>query len=114
MELLHSVILNIMQTHKAKDHKITREELRQEASQWYGQKVSDREMRQALEDLRASNPEGAYIVSSLSGGYFMAQSLFELDEYLRADESRIRAIAQRIRKQRQQAGIKGKQPTLFD
>lgn len=113
MDSVQRHILNILRSRQGKSAKISRRQLREEVSSWSGRNVSDREMRQAIEELRTDNSDGAMICASLSGGYYTARDLVELDEALRSDESRIRKIAQRIRKQRQRAGLRAGQLELW-
>lgn len=78
-------------------------------------KVSDRSLRLAIEWLRRYHPEGAKICSSLAGGYFIARSANELEEYLTPDNNRALNILARNSAQKKMAHfIEGGQQKLFE
>lgn len=82
------------------------------------EKTSNRAMRMAIEELRGL-PEGSRICSTTKngGGYFIATTKKELEDYLRQDENRCKEMWQRIHKQRKAAGLqlnKTEQASLFD
>lgn len=114
---LRRAILRILRYHRGYDKRLLRSELRGILNRKMDIHVSDRLMRRAIEDLRSEDPRGAWICSATkpSGGYFMASTLAELDEYLASDENRLRTIYHRIRLQRQRAGLSEQsgQPALF-
>jgi len=99
-------VIAVLEEHRGIDRRIRRDSLRAELSWRHRLRVSDREMRAAIEVARAT-PKGALVCSTTAGGggYYMARSTAELDEYLRQDESRCREMWQRCRKQRAAAGI---------
>jgi len=80
--------------------------------------ATNRKMRQAIESLRQQE-QGSLICSTTKngGGYFLATTKAELENYLRQDEHRCLEMWQRIRKQRQAAGLslseELRQPVLF-
>ena len=59
--------------------------------------IGDRQVRKALENLRASHPEGGWIVSSSeSSGYWWAESEQEIQAANAEDYSRIQATSAKI------------------
>mgnify|MGYP005815536541 FL=1 len=103
---LTMAVVSVLLEHRGIERRIRRDSLREELGWRYRLRVSDREMRAAIEAARAT-PKGALVCSTTTGGggYYMARSTAELDEYLRQDESRCREMWQRCRKQRAAAGI---------
>lgn len=112
-EVRHTII-KIMLSHQGESKRIPRGLLLQEINQDLFRRamlsgkdeatqLTDRQMRGALEWLRANDPEGALICSSLKGGYFLAKDQAELEENLAADESRAYTTLQRISAQRRAA-----------
>lgn len=59
----------------------------------------------AIEELRRSHLQGTWICANLRGGYFMARDEAELDRYLQSDEKRALHMLQRVRIQREAAGL---------
>lgn len=76
--------------------------------------ITDRRMRKELEALRDSDPRGAYIVSSLSGGYKLARDYAELEELLEPDRSRAIDTLERIANQKKRAFLRFTQTALFE
>jgi hypothetical protein len=105
MDPVEHQVLRILKEHPGESRRIRRDALRREVSEWLGRNVTDREMRLALENLRANDSDGCMICSSLSGGYYMARSLSELRSALDADKSRISNTSARIRAQERRAGL---------
>ena len=68
-----------------------------------GFSISDRMMRSVIADLRANDPDGAWICSDTDGGYWIAESLAELDDSLRQDAHRAHEILSRIKGQQEHA-----------
>lgn len=62
--------------------------------------ISDRVMRAEIEELRRNDPDGAWICSSTDGGYWLAESLSELDSFLNQDAHRGHVILERVNAQR--------------
>jgi hypothetical protein len=106
-EIIQQHVLKILREHRGEDRRIGRAELNRELDTWVGQHIDDREMREAIEHLRSSHPEGCMIATSREkgSGYYIAESLTDLDKALTSDENRLISIAQRIRQQRRAAGI---------
>ncbi len=77
--------------------------------------VSDRLMRNLIEELRTKTTAGSMICSSLDGGYFMAADLEELETYLATEEGRAKSLLKRTRNQRKHAieSKIGEQESLF-
>ncbi len=107
MDHIQGTLLNILQDHRGTENRVTRSALRAEAIRRLHIPLSDRAMRKALEELRTSTPQGAYICSDteFGGGYFLARDRRELRAFLDADISRIRNLAQRVRAQERAAGL---------
>lgn len=93
MNLQHAVI-KVLSKHIGQPNRIRRDKLRSELMGILprGERtISDREMRQAIEELRRTDDMGALICSSSGGGgYWLAVDLDELLESYR--EERRRAI----------------------
>jgi hypothetical protein len=111
-------VLNVLRQAKGINRRVSRSDLMELVSMQCSRKVSDREVRQAVEDARLT-PEGSLICSSTSkGGYWFATDKEELEQYLRQDERRCLTMCNRIRKQREAAGLAlsggHDQATLFD
>lgn len=105
-------ILGILEKHVGEDARIGRDRLRIEVSLRLGggsflisDQISDRKMRSLIEDLRFDDPQGAWICSSLKGGYFTARDFEELDRFTSADIHRAKKLFTRVRKQRETAGL---------
>ena len=87
---------------KGKNNRITRGQLLWRVNQ-RGFSISDRTMRLMIADLRANDSDGAWIVSDTDGGYWLAESLAELDDCLRQDAHRAHEILSRIKGQQEHA-----------
>ena len=87
---------------KGKNNRITRGQLLWRVNQ-RGFAISDRTMRMMIADLRANDSDGAWIVSDTDGGYWLAESLAELDDCLRQDAHRAHEILARIKGQQEHA-----------
>jgi uncharacterized protein YhdP len=87
---------------KGKNNRITRGQLLWRVNQ-RGFSISDRTMRLMIADLRANDSDGAWIVSDTDGGYWLAESLAELDDCLRQDAHRAHEILARIKGQQEHA-----------
>lgn len=97
-------VLQVLNDHRGFENRVSRTRLQALVSVVVNQMVRDREMREAIERLRATKPEGAYICSTTSGGYWMATSIQELENYLAQDERRAKRTLMRISRQRMRAG----------
>ena len=99
-------VITILDGRRGIEKRVRRDDLRGQLAWRFRLRVADRVMRFAIEAARIT-PKGALICSTTrsGGGYYMARSTAELDEYLRQDESRCREMWQRCRKQRAAAGI---------
>ena len=106
--MLVQAVVKILNGHPGEGKRIKRVDLMRELRTYFNWtlRVSDREMRAAIETAR-STPDGALICSTTAngGGYWMAKHRGELDRYLSQDESRCLEMWHRIRKQRQAAGL---------
>lgn len=102
---IDQAILSILSVHRGHEQRISREQLLRCLAEWFRIELRDRHMRSHIEDLRRNSQAGAWICSSLDGGYFMATSLDELQTYLDSEESRLAHIARKIRRQRSVAGL---------
>lgn len=87
---------------KGEANRITRGQLLWRVNQ-RGFAISDRTMRMMIADLRANDSDGAWIVSDTDGGYWLAESLAELDDCLRQDAHRAHEILGRIKAQQEHA-----------
>lgn len=87
---------------KGEANRITRGQLLWRVNQ-RGFAISDRTMRMMIADLRANDSDGAWIVSDTDGGYWLAESLAELDDCLRQDAHRAHEILARIKGQQEHA-----------
>ena len=87
---------------KGEANRITRGQLLWRVNQ-RGFSISDRTMRLTIADLRTNDPDGAWIVSDTDGGYWIAESLCELDDCLRQDAHRAHEILGRIKAQQEHA-----------
>jgi len=98
---LHLCILTILNNHVGEENRIQRSELLEELQQ-FGFYISDSCMRKNIELLRCLS-WGAYICSSLKGGYWRAKNMNELMTYLEVDEGRAKSILYRLSRQRKYA-----------
>lgn len=114
--MIEKYTLDILQNHVGLDRRITSKSLLNELNK--AVKTDNRTMRTAIENLRQTQP-GSLICSTTKngGGYFIAASKTELDDYLKQDEHRCFKMWNRIKKQRQAAGLSLdeslSQPALF-
>ena len=91
MNLTHA-ILQVLSKHVGQPNRIRRDKLRSKIMALLPRgesNISDREMRQAIEELRRTDDQGALICSSSgSGGYWLAVDLDELLESYREERRR--------------------------
>jgi hypothetical protein len=111
-ESVSDALVLALSGHIGHDNRISRDDLRLRVSDILERPISDRDMREAIEQLRATS-RGATICSangrprvSGSGGYFLARDQAELDHYIRQDEHRALTTLKRLRRQRLAAGMK--------
>ena len=109
LAMIDQTILDILDDHRGHEKRISRDGLlllinRQLYNQ-PGFPVRDRLMRTHIEQLRRKSEAGAWICSCLDGGYFLAESLQELDTYLNSEQSRLVHLAKKINRQRKVAGL---------
>src|SRR4030067_477856 len=82
MEPIHRAVLSELGV--GKFHSLSRDELRLRVGYWVDREVSDRELRGAIEWLRANHPQGGWIISdSAWQGYWFGESLEEVKEHCR-------------------------------
>ena len=114
--MIEEHIVTILQNHISINNRISSKDLLMKLNVVI--RTTNRNMRQAIENLRQQE-QGALICSTTKngGGYFLATTKAELENYLRQDEHRCLEMWQRIRKQRQAAGLnlsdEFQQPVLF-
>lgn len=101
--------LAILDGHRGEMQRITRQELLRQINIYLESAglplTHDRFMRIVLEHLRGYSVEGAWICSTLKGGYFMAATKEELDEHLKNELSRVKHLLKKIGRQRKVAGL---------
>ncbi len=103
---LKLAILEILKDHKSRTSAIDRRRLGIEVLREVGYVISDREIREAIQELRGEDPRGAIIMSSSgASGYWLAQSIQEIQAHYREERSRALSILVRIRAQLQLAEI---------
>ncbi len=89
---LPNAVLKVLAKHIGQPNRIRRDPLRSEVMGLMsrGEKnISDRVLRQSIEDLRRTDDQGALICSSSGGGgYWLASSLDELLESYREERRR--------------------------
>lgn len=95
----------ILADHVGHENRITRVLLKEQLCARLNANVSDRKMRDMLEELR-NEERGCWICGSLSSGYFMAIDEEELRKHLAKDKLRVSNMAQRIRTQEMYARLK--------
>ena len=100
---LEKTILTLMDRHKGRDNRISRPEMVSALSAALNRAITDRNMRKVIETLRYDHPRGAYICSSIEGGYYKARTDAELSRYLEQEEKRAKIILARISRQRLRA-----------
>lgn len=99
-------IFKVMNYHRGAANSIERRELLNRIHYWTGSQLSDRAMREAIEDLRTNTKEGAYICHSPDGhGYFLATTPQELRDYLLTERKRGISILKRVSQQAKRAGV---------
>ena len=98
MEPIHRAVLSELGV--GKFHSLSRDELRLRVGYWVDREVSDRELRGAIEWLRANDPRGAWIISdSAWQGYWFGESIEEVKEHCRVTRNTAATLFQRARKQ---------------
>ncbi|MBX3004163.1 MAG: hypothetical protein KF828_09405 [Anaerolineales bacterium] len=97
-------LLLILAEHLGHENRIKRAVLKEELCLRLGANVSDRKMRDMLEELR-NEERGCWICGSLKSGYFAAKDEAELRAHLAKDKMRIANIARRVRNQETHAGL---------
>ena len=114
--MIEEYIIAILQNHISINNRISSKDLLMKLNVVIS--TTNRKMRQAIESLRQQE-QGSLICSTTKsgGGYFLATTKAELENYLRQDEHRCLEMWKRIRKQRQVAGLslneELQQPVLF-
>lgn len=61
--------------------------------------INDRQLRRYIQWLRENDEQGALMVSAPSGGYFLASSPEEFEQYISRELNRITSLGKRIRRQ---------------
>jgi len=98
IEDIHRALLSELGV--GKFHSLSRDELRLRVGYWVDREVSDRELRAAIEWLRANDPMGAWIVSdSAWSGYWKADSIEEVKEHCRVTRNTAYTLFKRARQQ---------------
>lgn len=98
MEPLHQAILSELGIGRFQSQ--SRDLLRERVGHWLDRDVSDRELRAGIEWLRANDPQGAWIVSDSSwSGYWLAESLEEVEAHCKVTRTTAATLFQRARKQ---------------
>jgi hypothetical protein len=108
-ETIEMMILHILRNHCGHDNRIRRSEilkiLNNRLNVLHDQPIHDRFMRGCIENLRRHDELGAWICSSLDGGYYMAETLDELRGYVLQEEGRAQKILAKTSRQRKVAGL---------
>ena len=103
---LKLAILAIVGDHRGRMRSIDRRSLGIEVLREVGYVISDREIREAIQELRAEDPRGALIMSSAgASGYWIARDLEEIQDSYQEERSRALSILVRIRAQRRLARL---------
>ena len=98
MEPIHRALLSELGV--GKFHSLSRDELRLRVGYWVDREVSDRELRGAIEWLRANDPRGAWIISdSAWQGYWFGESIEEVKEHCRVTRNTAYTLFRRARQQ---------------
>jgi hypothetical protein len=105
---IEHIVVEILYGHIGYDHRLSRGDFRTKISQrWYDSQgsflvLSDRKMRQLVEDLRCQDGPGCRICSTSGngGGYFMAESYQELLRNITDDLKKANSIYERCDIQR--------------
>lgn len=100
------ILLDILSQHVGHERRIDRAALKVSLSERLRAAVSDRKMRDLINEMRRSEPLASHICGSLEGGYFTAKDDDELDAFLRPDENRAHDILARVSAQRRNAKMK--------
>jgi chromatin segregation and condensation protein Rec8/ScpA/Scc1 (kleisin family) len=113
-------VLSILEQHVGAENRIPRADLRAQLCARADRYITDREMRRAIESLRQLPGRGSRICSTCggveqgqkkkakrgqAGGYFIATSVRELEQFLREDEDRAVHTLRRTGQQRKAAGM---------
>jgi len=99
---LEREILRILDFHRGHQNVISRKTLIKNLDS-IGFKVDDRKVRACINKLRKSEKPGSWICSTggIEGGYWMAESQEELEEYIRQEqESRLKDFAKQTKAMR--------------
>jgi hypothetical protein len=99
---LQTLIMEIIDLHVGEENKISRAELRRQLFA-YGYGITDRNMRINIEFIRTNVPSGAFICSTVKGGYWKAKDLVELAAYCEQDAQRAKKILVRTSRQLKRA-----------
>ena len=108
-ERAKEIILEILEKHRGHQCRISRVELLFRINHNFvgpdAVYISDRAMRNLIEELRTTTTKGAWICSSQKqpGGYYLATSLQELEDYLAVEDRRGVTILTWTKSQRQHA-----------
>ncbi len=97
-------LCNILAEHVGHENRIKRSRLKEELCFRLNANVSDRKMRDMLEELRLEK-RGCWIVGSLRSGYFSARDKEELRQHLAKDKKRISNMSRRVRAQEMYADL---------
>ncbi len=100
---LEREILRIMNFHRGRQNAISRDELVCNLAEMGFHFKDDRKIRACINQLRKSGKPGSWICSTggESGGYWLAASQEELEEYIRREqESRLKDLAEQARAMR--------------
>ena len=101
--LVELEILKIIGSHIGKDHAIPRAALLDTLIA-RGYPVSDRRMRDAINHLRMTTGDGAWICSTQQGeGYFKAENVEELGAHLESERRRGKTILAKVSMQEKRA-----------
>ena len=98
-------VLEAFADHRGYENRISRTDLRELVAEKTNAPVNDRGLREAIEHLRRWHPQGGYICSTTSGGYWMAKSDRELEAFLNQERDRALKIWKRVRQQAKSAGL---------
>ena len=100
MDPLAFTVLHILAEHCGPEQRISRRDMLARVNFIMRTDLrDDKPIRDAIKDLRANDPQGCYIVSSLDGGTFLARTREEAEDYMRPDWSRVNRIRERLQAQ---------------